>query len=318
MGNKETTNKKRKPILAGLLSFFSLGLGQVYNGEFWKGICLKICLSLAIGLFAVTNLKSTKDLLFLILFLFIVTLLKVYSIVQSSIKSHRLGITYNLEKFNRSFIYILLTVIFFALNVVVYIGVTQILFNDMSEPHPFRNTKAKQRYLEMYERRASDWPVESVTEMVEGSYGSTFVRISGPADAPPLVLLPGASATSLLWEPNIEAFSKNFRTYALDNIYDFGRSVYKQKFKTPEDFTSWLDELFTSLNLGDKINIAGLSYGGWLTSQYALHYPERVNKIVLIAPPFTIIPVTMEWVKGAILSMIPHPHFIRKFGSSPD
>ena len=313
MEKKDETPRRRRPVLSGFLSFLSMGLGQVYNGELWKGIRLKILFCLTIGLFAVTNLKSTRDLLWLIVFLSVYILLKAYSIAQASKESRRLGLDYSLKSFNRSYVYILLAVLFLILNVISYLGISQALFNDMSGPHPFRNTAARQRYLQAYDREAAEWPVVSETRMVDGSFGQTFVRISGPEEAPPLVLLPGASANSLMWEPNIEALSESFRTYAVDNIYDFGRSIYKQKIKTPEDFTSWMDELFTSLDLGKKINVAGLSYGGWLTSQYALHYPERVNKIILLAPAFTVIPVTMDWVKGAVLSMIPHPYFIRRF-----
>ena len=54
--------------------------------------------------------------------------------------------------------------------------------------------------------------------------------------------------------------------------------------KHADDYTSWLDELFEGLGLEQGINLIGLSYGGWLVSQYALRFPQRLNKIVLIAP----------------------------------
>jgi len=46
----------------------------------------------------------------------------------------------------------------------------------------------------------------------------------------------------------------------------------------------WLDELIMALKLENSVNIVGHSYGGWLTSQYALKFPENLNKIVLLAP----------------------------------
>ena len=49
----------------------------------------------------------------------------------------------------------------------------------------------------------------------------------------------------------------------------------------------------------------GLSYGGWLTSQYALHSPERLRKVVLIAPAATIYNLPGEWAWRGILSAIP-------------
>ncbi len=114
---------------------------------------------------------------------------------------------------------------------------------ELSDHHPFRSAAKKQRYLAHYDARAERWPVVSETRMVDTSWGPTFVRISGPTDGPPLVLLPGANATSLMWETNIEAFSRDHRVYAVDNIFDFGRSVYIRNLETPADFVSWLDEL---------------------------------------------------------------------------
>jgi pimeloyl-ACP methyl ester carboxylesterase len=83
-------------------------------------------------------------------------------------------------------------------------------------------------------------------------------------------------------------------------------------FKTSDDLMKWLDELFSTLEIGNKINLMGLSYGGWLTSQYALHSPERLQKIVLIAPAATIIDLPGEWAWRGILSAIPHRLFMKK------
>lgn len=151
--------------------------------------------------------------------------------------------------------------------------------------HPFRSADAQTEYLAYYDRLAQGWPVPSQTRMVDTAYGQTFVRLSGPVDAPPLVLLPGGALNSTMWLPNIEALSQKYRTYAVDQIYDTGRSIYTHAPKTVSDLLDWLDELLTKLGLGDSISLMGLSYGGWLTLQYALRFPHRLAKIVLLAPP---------------------------------
>lgn len=163
----------------------------------------------------------------------------------------------------------------------------------MTTYHPFRSEKAKEEYLKLYDTRAKKWPVISETRMVNTSYGQTFVRISGPADGKPLVLLPGAGGTSLHWGANIEALSASYKTYAVDSIYDFGRSISSRPLNNSEDLVKWLDELFNALELGEHINLMGLSYGGWLTSQYALRFPNRLCKVVLLAPAFTVLPI--QW-----------------------
>ena len=183
----------------------------------------------------------------------------------------------------------------------------------MTAYHPFRSTTAKEQYLKLYDMRAKKWPVDSETRFVDTAYGQTFVRMSGPVGVPPLVLLHGAGGDSLQWIPNIEALSRCFRVYAVDTIYDYGRSIYTQIIKNPDDYVNWLDGLFSALELGNHINLMGLSYGGWLTSRYALRFPDRLAKIVLLAPGGTVIPLRLELIMRAVLCLVPHRYFIKSF-----
>ena len=185
--------------------------------------------------------------------------------------------------------------------------------NKMTAYHPFRSTTAKEQYLNLYDIRAKKWPVDSQTRFVDTAYGQTFVRVSGPIAAPPLVLLHGAGGNSLQWLPNIEALSESYRVYAVDNIYDYGRSIYKQRIEKPDDYVNWLDELFSALELGNNIKLVGLSYGGWMASHYALRFPDRLDKIVLLAPGGTVLPIRLEWIMRAVLCLVPHRYFIKSF-----
>lgn len=154
----------------------------------------------------------------------------------------------------------------------------------ISDYHPFRSAEAKETYLAQYDARVKKWPIPSTEQNIDTSYGQTFVRVSGPDDASPLILLHGHSENGLNWLPNIQALSQNYRTYAVDIISDPGRSTYTKVMKGIDDYTTWLEELFDGLGLEQGVNLAGLSYGGWLVSRYALKYPQRLRKICLIAP----------------------------------
>ncbi len=149
--------------------------------------------------------------------------------------------------------------------------------------HPFRSAASQQEYLAFYDGRAQRWPIPSESTMVSTTFGDTFVRVQGPTDGPPLVLLPGDSETSLSWIPVIEAFAGEHRVYAFDHIYDTGRSIYRRQPRRPDDFVRWLDELFDELQL-HNVRLVGHSYGGWIASLYALEFPERLDKLVLLSP----------------------------------
>ena len=98
----------------------------------------------------------------------------------------------------------------------------------------------------------------------------------------------------------------------MDNIYDAGRSIYTRHPKISGDFVNWLNELFTALALGDQINLMGLSYGGWLTSQYTLRFSERLNRAVLLAPGATVVPISAELMIRGFLGLV-HRRFFRSF-----
>jgi pimeloyl-ACP methyl ester carboxylesterase len=182
-----------------------------------------------------------------------------------------------------------------------------------SSAHPFRSEKARQAYLAHYDRRACEWPASTHGLTVETADGQTHIRIGGPAGAPPLVLLPGINASSLMWQPNFTGLAQNYRVHAVDTIGDFGRSVAKRPMQTADNLVDWLDELFTALGLGNDINLIGISYGGWIAGQYARRHPARLRNLVLLAPACTVLPLRLAFMLRAMPCIIPHRWFTERF-----
>jgi pimeloyl-ACP methyl ester carboxylesterase len=187
------------------------------------------------------------------------------------------------------------------------------LIEGYEDYHPFKSAEAKEKFLKVYDQRAKNWPVPSTNRMIKTDYGPTFVRISGPETAPPLVLLHGAGGNSLMWIPNIKELSELFRTYAVDVIDGGGRSIYTRPIQTADHLTGWLDQLLTALQLEDHINLVGLSYGGWITGQYALRFPQRLSRIVMLAPAGAVLPFSNEWIQRAMRMIQPGKENIRDF-----
>ncbi len=179
--------------------------------------------------------------------------------------------------------------------------------------HPFISPEAKEQFLKYYNELEEQWPVMSEIVMIDTSYGRTLVRVSGSASNPPLVLLHGMGTNSLSWKNQIQALSEQYRTYAPDSIYDFGLSVHHRPVSTPDDFVRWLDELFLALGLKNDINLTGMSYGGWQTALYTLSFPEKLRKIVLIAPAATVLPARPSLIIRSLFMAISHKYFYKSF-----
>jgi len=175
------------------------------------------------------------------------------------------------------------------------------------EYYPYRSEEARHRCFAHFDALAArKWPSGSREQMVETSYGRTLVRVTGPAAGRPLVLLHGAGATSLMWAPNVVALSEEFRTFAVDQIGEFGKSLCKKPVHSMADLLAWLDELFAVLDPGHAINLMGISYGGALAAQYALHFPAKVDSLVLLAPGNTVLRLrTAFWARLAFAAVSP-------------
>ncbi len=179
--------------------------------------------------------------------------------------------------------------------------------------HPFRSAASEQEYLAFYDARAQRWPIPSESMMVSTAFGDTFVRVQGPPEGPPLVLLPGDSETSLSWIPVIEAFAAEHRVYAVDHIYDIGRSIYRRQPRRPDDFVRWLDELLDELHL-HEVRLVGHSYGGWMAALYALEFPERLDRLVLLSPTKTVLRPPLGLLARAIVyGTVPSRSYIRRY-----
>ena len=94
--------------------------------------------------------------------------------------------------------------------------------------------------------------------------------------------------------------SQKHRTFALDHVYDNGRSIYTREMRNPDDFVIWLDDLFSALGL-NQLHLMAHSYGAWQASLYALAYPGRLQKLVLLAPTATILPPRLGLLVRAII-----------------
>jgi pimeloyl-ACP methyl ester carboxylesterase len=176
---------------------------------------------------------------------------------------------------------------------------------NTAEYYPYRTAAARELCFRHLDGRAARlWPILSEERMVPTSFGATFVRVSGPPGAPVLVLLHGAAGTSLMWAPNIQALSREYRTVAVDQIGEFGKSVCTRPVQSLQDLIAWLDELIGGLEARERVSLVGMSYGGALAAQYALQFPERLEKVVLVAPGATVLrPPAEFWVRLMALAI---------------
>ena len=155
----------------------------------------------------------------------------------------------------------------------------------------FKTPEGQRQYMNAYETMFELWGVQHDSIEVKTSYGSTYINVSGPDDGYPLVLLHAAGLSSTVWFANIAELSGHHRVYAIDVIGDAGKSVADRLMTKRTDYAQWLNEVFVGLSI-ERCDLLGHSYGGWLTLNMALAYPDRIRKIILLAPSASFYPLS--------------------------
>ncbi|MBO0868599.1 MAG: alpha/beta fold hydrolase, partial [Micromonosporaceae bacterium] len=147
----------------------------------------------------------------------------------------------------------------------------------------YKSADGEQAVTSAYRRLLAHWPVPAQHRTVPTGQGDTFVLTCGRADAPPLVLLHGAGATSAMWVGSVAVWAEQFRVHAIDLIGEPGLSAPSRPPLDSDAYARWLDEVFDGLGL-TRTAIVGISLGGWLALDYAIRRPNRVDRLVLLAP----------------------------------
>ncbi len=124
------------------------------------------------------------------------------------------------------------------------------------------------------------------TAMMALHYHEAGPGDGGQADAPPVVLLHGGGPGASAWSnfgANLPVFAARFRTLMLDQP-GFGQSdapAVEGNYFTfaARALASLLDELGI-----DRVHLVGNSLGGGTAIRFALNYPERAGRLVLMGP----------------------------------
>ena len=171
-----------------------------------------------------------------------------------------------------------------------------------SSRRAFKTPEGETRFLAAYDAALTLWPVPFQEIHVPTRFGTTYVIASGPKDAPPLVLLHGHMATSIMWTPNIADFSRRFRVYAIDTMGQPSKSIPDEPIRGASDFVAWLTATLDALHL-DRCVLLGMSYGGWIALTFAAAAPARVQKLVLLSPGGVLQLSTQFRLRGMLMML---------------
>ncbi|MFC8830402.1 alpha/beta fold hydrolase [Streptomyces sp. NPDC057137] len=110
--------------------------------------------------------------------------------------------------------------------------------------------------------------------------------LSGPPQAPLLVLGPSLGTTLALWEPQLACLARDHQVLRFDLPGHGGSPT--DRLRDPDSGSTTVDELAAGvLDLVDRLgrhrfHYAGISLGGAIGAQLAAQHPERIDSLALI------------------------------------
>lgn len=117
-------------------------------------------------------------------------------------------------------------------------------------------------------------------EMIDVRGRPTQVQHGG--SGPPFVYLHSALGETL-WLPFLEQWAKKFEVFAPAHP-GFAKSEGIDRIDSIEDMAFHYVELFDALGI-EKAILGGVSLGGWIAAEFAVRWPERVEKLWLSGAP---------------------------------
>ena len=118
-----------------------------------------------------------------------------------------------------------------------------------------------------------------------------YYELDGLSNNPKLLILNGIMMSTASWTPFMDTLKEHFQILRMD-FYDQGKSTKLDGSYTQKIQVDLIKDLLDYLKI-DKINVAGISYGGEVALLFALDYSEKVERMIL----FNSGAYTNPWLK---------------------
>lgn len=199
------------------------------------------------------------------------------------------------------------SVIIIVVTLFVMLIAVGILFRHDDKLGGFTTEEGESEFIEAYDSAMEALPKPTEEFWVETDFGKVKVYKfleEGTESKTPLLLLPGKSAPTPMWEPNLKDLMKDRPIYTIDLLGEPGLSVQTKSIVTATDQAVWLNNVIEQLP-EETIHLAGLSFGGWNAVNVTLFKSAKIASLTLIDPVYVFGPIPLKMILASIPASIP-------------
>jgi pimeloyl-ACP methyl ester carboxylesterase len=150
----------------------------------------------------------------------------------------------------------------------------------------YKSPEIEAEFHRLYAEKLTAWPVAYENAWIDTDYGRVHVIVSGPPNAPPVLLLNASALSGWSWIHNIEPLAATHRVYAIDNIGEVGLNEMSDATHVPRtgpEITAYYATIMDTLGI-ERADIVGASIGGFIATTLAIGMPDRVRRLALLCP----------------------------------
>lgn len=147
----------------------------------------------------------------------------------------------------------------------------------------FVDAAAEARFRAVYATALAELPEPAGSTQVATDFGRVHTYRFGTGAGVPLVLLPGRAGSTTMWGANLPAWAAERTVHAIEVLGEPGLSVQERPIRSAADQSRWLGQALAGLGL-ERAHLVGVSFGGWLATNLALHDASRIASLSLIDP----------------------------------
>lgn len=158
----------------------------------------------------------------------------------------------------------------------------------------FNKIDDQRKFMSDYQIELNSWSVPARELDVKTEFGKTHIISFGNPQGKPLILLHWFYSNSTEWKYMAPFLKDRYSVYAIDIIGDMGKSYAYNPPKNDKEVSVWFNQVMDSLGL-KKVDLCGHSNGGFQAMLIAQQNPDKIEKLILLAPASGLKPFSLEF-----------------------
>ncbi|MBN2878224.1 MAG: alpha/beta hydrolase [Clostridia bacterium] len=176
----------------------------------------------------------------------------------------------------------------------------------------YKTDEGRQKILNYYSNIKTQITYPYKENYIDTQFGKTYMIEAGNEAKPAVLLFHGSCTNSAMWYSDMKILSEHFHVLSVDILGEPGNSEPVRLDMNGREYALWINEILQKAGI-KKASIIGNSLGAWMGLKFGVNFPDRLDKLVLIAPSGLVQP-KFSYIFKTIIYAIQGEKGLKKIG----